>query len=641
MSDLNMPLRALGTGLVPQPIEEQVETRPDAIALASGSSTLTYAELNRRANQLAHHLQTLGVGPEKLVALCLERSPEMVVAALAVFKAGGAYVPLDPAAPAERTEMMLRDADVCALVTKSGLAKTSLNGLLASASFQVVNLEDDAAEIARRPEHAPVVSLTPENLAYVIYTSGSTGQPKGVEVTQGNLSNLLRWHLQAFEVTAEDRASHQAALGFDAAVWEVWPYLAAGASVHFPEDGVRNNPAALRDWIVAQRITITFLATPLAESMLLLDWPREVDLRILLTGADTLHRRPSARLPFVLVNNYGPTECTVVATSGVVASAESNTRPPSIGRAIENTEIFILDDQMEPVTPGNAGELYIGGASVARGYRNRPELTAERFVADPMRPNSSGRLYRTGDLVRELPGGEIEFLGRIDEQIKIRGYRIEPSEIVSALDASADIDASAVMARENGAGEKQLVAYVVLADGAETTAGGLQELLRRQLPDYMIPATFVRIDSLPVTNNGKVDWSALPLPLNGNVLADDSYVAPRNIVEEKLAGIIAPLLHVERVGVHDNFFFRGGHSLLGTQLITKISETFGVELSLLNLFEHPTLAEMSEEIEHLIFSKIETEKIEAGKNQAAKIEEAEAQARQDLTPAQMRREDVA
>ena len=368
MSDLNMSLRALGTSLVPQRIQEQAETGPDAPALVAGSAILTYAELNRRANQLAHHLQTLGVGPEKLVALCVERSPEMVIAALAVLKAGGAYLPLDPAAPAERLEMMLRDADVCALVTK--------NGKLSSGSFAVVNLETDAAAIARCPEQAPALSLTlaPENLAYVIYTSGSTGQPKGVEVTHGNLCNLLNWHLRAFEVTADDRASHQAALGFDAAVWEVWPYLAAGASVHFPEDSVRSNPAVLRDWIVAQKITITFLATPLAESMLLLDWPCEVDLRILLTGADTLHRRPSARLPFVLMNNYGPTECTVVATSGVVAPAESSARAPSIGRPIDNTEIFILDEQMKPVTSGNAGEMYIGGASVARGYRNRPEL---------------------------------------------------------------------------------------------------------------------------------------------------------------------------------------------------------------------------------------------------------------------------
>ena len=381
---------------------------------------------------------------------------------------------------------------------------------------------------------------------------------------------------------------------------------------------------------MAQKITITFLATPLAESMMLLDWPREVDLRILLTGADTLHRRPSARLPFTLVNNYGPTECTVVATSGVVAPAESSSRTPSIGRAIDNTEVLVLDDQGKLVSPGIAGELYLGGASVARGYRNRPELTAQRFVANPLRPGSGERLYRTGDLVRELPGGELEFLGRIDEQIKIRGYRIEPSEIVSALDASPDVDASAVMAVEDGPGEKRLVAYVALADGAKTTAGELQALLRKQLPDYMIPATFVRIESLPITSNGKVDWSALPLPLNGNVLTDEGYVAPRNIMEEKLAAIIAPLLHVERVGVHDNFFFRGGHSLLGTQLLTKIGETFGVELSLLNLFEHPTLAEMSEEIEQLILTKIDSAKVEAGETR-----------KHDLTPAGIRREDVA
>ena len=609
--------------MVPQLVGEQVLTRPEAPALVAGSRILTYAEVDRRANQFAHYLRGLGVGPEKLVALCVERSPEMVIAALGVLKAGGAYLPLDPSAPAERIDATLRDADISVLVTETEL-------VVRSGAFRAVSLERDGVEIARCPVEAPVVSVAAENLAYVIYTSGSTGQPKGVEVTHRNLCNLLNWHLRAFEVTARDRASHQASLGFDAAVWEVWPYLAAGASVYFPEDGVRSNPAALRDWLVSQRITITFLATPLAESMMLLDWPREVDLRILLTGADTLHRRPSARLPFVLVNNYGPTECTVVATSGVVASAESSNRMPSIGGAIDNTEVFILDEQQKPVPAGMSGELYLGGASVARGYRNRPDLTAQRFVANPLHPESGERLYRTGDLVRQLPSGDLEFLGRIDEQIKIRGYRIEPSEIVSALDASPDVDASAVMAVEDGPGDKRLVAYVALASGAKTTASELQALLRKQLPDYMIPATFVRIDSLPITSNGKVDWSALPLPLNGNVLTDDSYVAPRNIVEEKLAAIIAPLLHVERVGVHDNFFFRGGHSLLGTQLLTKITDTFGVELSLLNLFEHPTLAEMSEEIEHLIYAKIEAAKIEAA-----------TEKKHDLAPAGVRREDVA
>ncbi len=626
MSDLKMPLQALETVLVPQLIEEQAASRPEAPALIAGVTVLTYAQLNRRANQLAHHLQALGVGPEKLVAICVERSPEMVIAALAVLKAGGAYLPLDPSAPSDRRESTLRDANVSVLVTNSGLRRVA--SALVSDSGKTVNLDLDAAAIANCAVDAPSVSVTPENLAYVIYTSGSTGQPKGVEVTHGNLRNLLNWHLRAFQVTAADRAAHQASLGFDAAVWEVWPYLAAGASVHFPSAAVRSNPAALRDWLIAANISITFLATPLAESLLLLDWPRKVDLRILLTGADTLHRRPSARLPFVLVNNYGPTECTVVATSGVVATTEASERRPSIGRAIDHTEIYILDEQRTPVAAGIAGELYIGGASVARGYRGRAELTAQKFLPNPF---GSGRLYRTGDLVRELPDGELEFLGRIDEQIKIRGYRVEPGEIVSALDASPDVDASAVTAVEDGPGERRLVAYVVLADGAEVSGSALQELLRKQLPDYMIPATFVRIESLPVTSNGKVDWAALPQPRNGNVLTDESYLAPRTLVEERLAGIIAPLLHVERVGVHDNFFFRGGHSLLGTQLITKIGETFGVELSLLNLFEHPTLAEMSEEIEHLIFSKIE----------AAKTEGAKAQGKTDLVPAGSRREDVA
>jgi len=643
MSDLNMSIHISGSSLVPQLVGEQARVRPDAAALVAGSTTLTYAAVEHRANQLAHYLQGLGVGPEKLVALCLDRSPDMVIAALAVLKAGGAYLPLDPAAPAERLDQTLRDAQPAVLMTttssgKANQALAGMNGRLATHGFAVVNLEKDAAAIALCSTEAPAVSATAENLAYVIYTSGSTGQPKGVEVTHGNLRNLLRWHLRAFEITPEDRASHQASLGFDAAVWEVWPYLAAGASVHFPEGGLRSNPAALRDWLVEQGITIAFLATPLAESMMLLDWPRDVDLRILLTGADTLHRRPSALLPFTLVNNYGPTECTVVATSGVVAPAESTTRPPTIGAPIDNTQILVLDEQKKPVATGQAGELYLGGASVARGYRNRPELTAQRFVVLPVhtaRAQAQGeeRFYRTGDLVRQLPNGELEFLGRIDEQIKIRGYRIEPSEIVSALDASPDVDASAVMAVEDGPGEKRLVAYVALAKGAETTAGALQGLLRKQLPDYMIPATFVRIDSLPITSNGKVDWSALPRPHPDNMLADENYLAPRNIVEEKLAAIIAPLLHVERVSVHDNFFFRGGHSLLGTQLLTRISETFGVDLSLLSLFEHPTLAEMSEEIERLIFHKLEAAKLEAAKLVPAHNRE--------LAPAGMRREDVA
>src|SRR5258708_4648602 len=337
MSEFTMPLQALASRLVQQLVGEQASSRPEAPALVAGSRVFTYAELDRRSNQFAHYLRGLGVGTEKLVALCIERSPEMVIAALGVLKAGGAYLPLDPSSPVERLDQTLRDAGIAALVTGA-----DLDARLSFGSFRLINLAADAAEITRCPAEAPEVEIAPENLAYVIYTSGSTGQPKGVEVTHGNLLNLLSWHLRAFEVTAADRASHQASLGFDAAVWEVWPYMAAGASVYFPEENVRSNPAALRDWLLAQKITITFLATPLAESMMLLDWPHEADLRILLTGADTLHRRPSARLPFVLVNNYCPTQCTGVATSGVVPPAESSNRPPSIGCAIDGTEGFVL-----------------------------------------------------------------------------------------------------------------------------------------------------------------------------------------------------------------------------------------------------------------------------------------------------------
>jgi amino acid adenylation domain-containing protein len=602
MSDLRKSMEAAEKTLVPRMIAAQAKARPDGLALVADSVTVSYAELDRRSNQFANYLQALGVGPEKLVALRIERSPEMVIAALGVLKAGGAYLPLDPSAPAERMELMLRNADVALLVTNQTL------GSLPSPNLTVVDLDKDANAIASVSAEAPVLSIAPQNLAYVIYTSGSTGEPKGVEVTHGGLGNLVDWHRRAFQVTPADRASHQAALGFDAAVWEVWPYLAAGASVYFPEDGIRNDADALRDWLLTHKITITFLATPLAERMLLLDWPRPADLRILLTGADTLHRRPSSNLPFTLVNNYGPTECTVVATSGVVAPADSNghSKAPSIGRAIDNTEAFILDERTQRVPAGTPGELYIGGAGVARGYRNLPEITAQKFVVNPFAAQSGERLYRTGDLVRELPNGELEFLGRLDTQIKIRGYRIEPNEIIRALDSCPEVDASAVQAVEDEAGDKRLVAYVVLASGAppKATAAALRAVLRKQLPDYMIPASFVRIESLPITSNGKVDASALPLPRNGNVLEEEAYVAPRSLVDQRLAAIIAPLLHVERVGLHDNFFFMGGHSLLGTQLISKISETFGVELSLLNLFEHPTLAEMSEEIEQLILAKV-------------------------------------
>jgi amino acid adenylation domain-containing protein len=445
------------------------------------------------------------------------------------------------------------------------------------------------------------VEIAAENLAYVIYTSGSTGQPKGVEITHGSLMNLVSWHVRAFAVNAADRATLQAAVGFDAAVWELWPYLASGACVAIPEERVRNQPEALRDWLVANRITITFLPTAMAERMMSLSWPARTPLRILLTGAEALRKRPTAKLPFVLINNYGPTESTVVATSGMV-TADAGETLPSIGRAIDHTEIHILDEQMHPVAQGDAGEIYIGGAGVARGYRNNAAMTEGRFVRDPFHRDGERRLYRTGDLARFLANGEIEFLGRVDEQIKIRGFRVEPGEIIAALNAQPGVEASAVCLRGNG--EKRLIAYVVLAAGAQVTVASLRDALARRLPEYMLPSVFAKVQTLPTTVNGKVDYAALPALNDANTLPESEFVAPHTIVEKRLAAILAPLLHVERVSAKDNFFLLGGHSLLGTQLITKIKESFDVELSLLGLFDHPTLEEMSVEVENLILVKI-------------------------------------
>lgn len=587
-----------GQSLVPQAVTSEAARRPQAPAVSAGAETLTYADLEARSNQLGRYLKSVGVGPDLFVGLALERSPAMVVAALAIVKAGGAYVPLDLTLPAERLSFILRDAEVGVLVTESASALK-----LPAGDWRLVDVKGQAAEIANFSSDAFSVEVSEQNLAYVIYTSGSTGQPKGVEITHGGLANLVSWHGRAFQVTSQDRASHQAALGFDAAVWEIWPYLVAGACVYIPPESCRTNPETLRDWLVAQRISITFLATPLAERMLSLNWPAHTALRILLTGADTLHHYPSPELPFAVVNNYGPTEYTVVASSGRVAPRDSSKQLPSIGRPIDNTQIYIVDEEMREAPVGTPGELCIAGAGLARGYHNRPDLTLQKFVLNPFSSRPGDRLYRTGDWARYLPNGEIEFLGRLDEQVKIRGFRVEPAEIVSALDSHSDVKCSAVVARAQ-AGETSLVAYVVPAEGAALTATVLRAHLAESLPDYMVPSVFVSVKALPVTANGKIDRAALPAPSDANRLRDEVFVEPTGVVQQRLAGIVGSLLHVDRISANDNFFLLGGHSLLGTQLLARVNETFGVELPLLQLFDHPTLEEMSSAIENLILLKL-------------------------------------
>ncbi len=611
MKTESMPEPALLLSL-PELVNRHASTTPQDVAVGAGSEVLTYAELDRQSNQMAHYLVSAGAGREHVVGLYLKRSPAFIVAALATLKEGAAYLPLDPDVPAGRIAFMLQDAGVSVVVTSE-----NLRDRLPSGPWPVVDMVRDAAQIRQQATQALKTEIHPDDLAYVIYTSGSTGQPKGVEVTHSSLANLVSWHTRAFQVTSADRASFMASLGFDAAVWELWPYLAAGASVHVPEDGIRNDAKALREWLLDQEITVSFAATAMAESLLQLEWPSRTPLRTLLTGADCLRLRPPSSVPFKLVNNYGPTEYTVVATSGVVEPGGSNSLP-SIGRPIDNTSVRILDEAMREVPQGEAGELYLGGAGLARGYRNRPDLTAQRFVANPFGAEGN-RLYRTGDLARELPNGEIEFLGRVDEQVKVRGFRIEPNEIAAALNSCAGVRNSTVVAREEQGGEKRLVAYIVQTAGSSLTAPELRVQLSHVLPDYMIPAAFVRVDEIPTTMNGKLDRQALPEPNSENTLCEESYIAPQTTVEVRLAALIAPLLRVNRVGVNDNFFLLGGHSLLGTQLITRISDSFGVNLPLLSLFDHPTLGGMSAEIERLILEKIEAS---AGKDLQAAPEHA-------------------
>jgi amino acid adenylation domain-containing protein len=498
----------------------------------------------------------------------------------------------------ERIALMIEDVGLSVIVSDS-----TNSSKLPKGNFQVVLLDRDAAHLRSLKTTPPEIDLAEDPLAYVIFTSGSTGRPNGVEITHRNLGNLIRWHQDAFALTPLDRAMFASSPGFDAAVWELWPYLAAGASLHLPDETTRQAPELLRNWMVEHRITIGFVAAPLAEGMITLDWPSNTALRALLTGADCLYRFPARDLPFSLINNYGPTECTVVATSGRVPPQDAANGSPSIGRPISNTQIHILDPEGRPVPRGDEGEIYIGGPSVGRGYRNRPLLTVERFVANPLADGAGSRLYRTGDRARELPNGEIAFLGRVDDQIKIRGYRIELGEIACTLIRHPMVRAAEVVPEQNCSGVSRLLAYVVLRTGQRPAASDLRDFLRSHLPHYMIPFAYVALDALPVTPHGKVDRARLPKPEPANRLHDVRSEA-ESVVEEGVVTVLAAALRNPEIGLNDNFFEFGGHSLLGTQLITQLREKFGVEIGLRTLFANPTAAGLSAEIETLILARL-------------------------------------
>lgn len=578
----------------------QAELRPRSIAIAAGDHALTYTDLDAQSSRLAQRLQRMGVDRNVPVAVCLPRSPEMVVAALGIMKAGAAYLPLDPDDPPDRLAFVLKDAGVAAVATTSALA--SKIGL----SSKEALLMDSPGWTAESPDPLDI-DLEPEDLAYIIYTSGSTGRPKGVELTHAGLANLISWHQQAFSVTAEDRASHLAGLSFDAAVWELWPYLATGASVHLVDDTTRTSPELLLDWLVRNEITVSFVPTPIAERMLFLDWPRTTSLRFLLTGGDRLRRYPPSSLPFRVINNYGPTECTVVATSGEVLPADPGRQIdwlPSIGKPIANTRIDLVNREGRPVSAPDSGEICISGRGVARGYRNQPALTAEKFVPDPLGEEEGRFMYKTGDLGRLLPSGEIEFLGRLDDQIKVRGYRIEPGDVIASLGQHPSVRECLVVTQEDSSGELELAAYIVL-NNEHVTSTQLRQFLRTRLPEYMIPSVFVRIDAFPLTTRGKIDRSRLPRPEPANILADEvTNERALSSTEQRIAEIAAHLLGRETISPDDNFFLLGGHSLLGAQLISQLRSAFGVDIPLRTLFRGPTTTQLAREIELLAGARV-------------------------------------
>ncbi len=557
--------------------EAQAKIRLDATALSYQGRSVSYRELDEWSTQLAHHLRSIGVGKERVVGICMDRSPEMVVGILGVLKAGGAYLPVDSGQPAERLGYILDDAGVSVVLTNGAVdAKPQ--------AADVVDLDRDARLIAKQPKTALSNTVGPQNLAYVIYTSGSTGKPKGVLVEHRGLMNVVTAQNRAFEIVPESRVLQWVPIHFDASQGEIFRALAAGATLCLAPAEDLMPGESLLNTMRAQRITAATIHASGAASISPADLP---DLRTLTVGGeacpmDLAKRWADGRKFF---NGYGPSETTICAT---LATAWDPERPPPIGRPIANTQVYVLDSHMRPLPVGVPGELFIGGDGVARGYLRLPHLTAASFVPDPFSGRTGARLYRTGDRVRWLPDGQLEFLGRIDEQVKIRGFRIECGEIENTLRGHPAIQDCAVVAREDTPGDKRLVGYLVVKPGTETSPD-VRTFLKERLPEYMVPPVFVFIEAVPRKGHGKVDRAKLPAP----VMADRSIVSPRDAVEMQLVQIWEDVLNQRPIGVRDDFFELGGHSLLAVKLMDRVKTTFDRKLSMAVLFRHPTIEDLA------------------------------------------------
>lgn len=572
--------------------EVQVEKTPHAVAVMFEGEQLTYQQLNIRANQLAHYLKTLAVGADVLVGICMERSLEMVVGLLGILKAGGAYVPIDPAYPKERLTFILEDTQTPVMLTQEKLLNS-----LQNLGSQVICLDSDWELIANNSQENPVCEATVDDLMYVIYTSGSTGKPKGVMVPHRGISNQLHWRQATFKLTEQDKVLQTISLSFDPSVWQIfWPLLFGGQLIMARPDGHRD-PAYMVKMIIEQQITVAALV-PSIIRVLLEEKGIEncTSLKHVTSGGEALPVELIERfverlkLENVLINCYGPTEASIDTTFWTCQRGTDYTIAP-IGRAIANVQVYILDDNLQPVPVGQSGELYIGGTGLARGYLNRPELTAQKFISNPFSNEPGAHLYKTGDLARYLSDGNIEFLNRIDYQVKIRGFRIELGEIEAILGEYPGVQQTLVSVREDVPGDKRLVAYIV-AEQVPSSASELRDFLQGKLPEYMVPKAFVFLDVMPLNPNGKVDRRALDALELDLQEAQATFVAPRNDLERQIAEIWEEILG-QAVGVRDNFFDLGGHSLLAVKLFAQIEKKFGFKLPLATLFSANTVESLA------------------------------------------------
>ena len=597
--------------------EQQVERAPEATAVVFKQQRLSYRELNERANQVAHHLRTLGVVPGSLVAICAERSLEMATGLLGILKAGGAYLPMDPAYPRERLEFMLKDAGVALLLTQQKLLQELGPASLSSASaLTVVLLDSDWQMIGRQSRENPTAESHPDHSAYVIYTSGSTGRPKGVSIPHSAVVNHNLAVAQLFDLSCRDRVAQCSSLSFDIAVEELFPTWVSGATVVLYPTPFCSPGSEFSRWAEEEQITVLDLPTAFWHAWVadLVKFPKALpsNVRLIVVGGEKASPKALAQWQRIAedrirwINAYGPTETTVGSLFYEAKPGEfigDNHRDVPIGRPIANTSAVILDPDLRPVPVGEPGELCISGAGLARGYLNRPELTAEKFIASPFSPQASGRLYRTGDMARCLPDGNFEFLGRFDDQVKIRGFRVELGEIEAVLNTYPAVQQCVVVAQEAPGADrlgKRLVAYIVPWRQPAPLSAELRIFLKHKLPEYMVPAVFVALENLPLTPNGKVDRRALPLPEHVPSERNGHFVAPRTAVEELLAGIWSDVLGVESVGINENFMDLGGHSLLATQVVSRIGESLKIELPLRTLFEAHDLAELAEHIDKIL-----------------------------------------